>query len=74
MLAAACAVGVGCCFAAPIGGRVTTGPPTPPALPAQAAGSTWQGKQDPQDSWHGRGQCCSAGRSKGGAGTILPHV
>lgn len=29
MLAAACAVGVGCCFAAPIGGRVTPGPRTP---------------------------------------------
>lgn len=30
MLAAACAVGVGCCFAAPIGGRVTLGPHAPP--------------------------------------------
>lgn len=29
MLAAACAVGVGCCFAAPIGGRVTPSPRTP---------------------------------------------
>lgn len=34
MLAAACAVGVGCCFAAPIGGRVTPGPLNPPTHPA----------------------------------------
>lgn len=29
MLAAACAVGVGCCFAAPIGGRQSVQPPSP---------------------------------------------
>lgn len=74
MLAAACAVGVGCCFAAPIGGRVTLGPPNPHAHPGRVPGSARQGKQDPQDGWHGKGQCRSAGRRKGRAGTILPEV
>ncbi|XP_050820234.1 chloride channel protein 2 isoform X2 [Gopherus flavomarginatus] len=32
MLAAACAVGVGCCFAAPIGGRPSSGPTAPSQL------------------------------------------
>nr|XP_026647851.1 chloride channel protein 2 isoform X1 [Zonotrichia albicollis] len=63
MLAAACAVGVGCCFAAPIGGRVTPGRPTTPTPPAQAAGSTWRGKQDPGTAGMGEG---SAARQGGG--------
>lgn len=52
MLAAACAVGVGCCFAAPIGGRWPVQPPALPwALPshrlrvlaqAQAPGLKWR--------------------------------
>jgi len=73
MLAAACAVGVGCCFAAPIGGR------DPPAHTP----CSQRGQQDPtQSSRQGTGTAEAAPlvgvpavqRIKGEAGTILLEV
>lgn len=90
MLAAACAVGVGCCFAAPIGGRVPpahTSHPCSRVLVERPAGpcperpSLPGGGQGPAPRGPaGMGEAVpldgvpAGRRRKGGAGAVLPEV
>lgn len=90
MLAAACAVGVGCCFAAPIGGRVPPCPHIPPVLPGPRGEASRTLPRALLAAGGGMGTCPSgpagmgeavpldgvpAGRRrKGGAGAVLPEV
>lgn len=90
MLAAACAVGVGCCFAAPIGGRVPparTSHPCSRVLAERPAGPCSKHPSLPGGgtgtcpsgaSWHGRGSAARRGargaEEEGRRGAVLPEV